>query len=253
VAELDGVWDVERTGGFLPPLIGMRKRISGERGATTVGPARASFRVVGREIHYEAPFTGFVDVVEPDGDGFNGRALYQGREYGRFRLRRSTVADLQSQLVKHLDEAYAMEQNVLRMLDGMIKTTDDPTILDALEHHRAETQGHAELMRGRLEAHGATPSAVREVGGIVGALVKLPLDLVRGDKAGRNARDAFATEHMEIASYELLERIARRTGDEETVQACQQIKAQEQAMAQRIAETWDLVVEQSLREEGIPV
>jgi ferritin-like metal-binding protein YciE len=253
VAELDGVWDVERTGGFLPPLIGMRKRISGERGATTVGPARASFRVVGREIHYEAPFTGFVDVVEPDGDGFNGRALYQGREYGRFRLRRSTVADLQSQLVKHLDEAYAMEQNVLRMLDGMIKTTDDPTMLDALEHHRAETQGHAELMRGRLEAHGATPSAVREVGGIVGALVKLPLDLVRGDKAGRNARDAFATEHMEIASYELLERIARRTGDEETVQACQQIKAQEQAMAQRIAETWDLVVEQSLREEGIPV
>jgi ferritin-like metal-binding protein YciE len=252
VAELDGVWDVERTGGFLPPLIGMRKRISGERGATTVGPARASFRVVGREIHYEAPFTGFVDVVEPDGDGFNGRALYQGREYGRFRLRRSTVADLQSQLVKHLDEAYAMEQNVLRMLDGMIKTTDDPTMLDALEHHRAETQGHAELMRGRLEAHGATPSAVREVGGIVGALVKLPLDLVRGDKAGRNARDAFATEHMEIASYELLERIARRTGDEETVQACQQIKAQEQAMAQRIAETWDLVVEQSLREEGIP-
>jgi ferritin-like metal-binding protein YciE len=253
VAELDGVWDVERTGGFLPPLLGMRKRISGERGATTVGPARASFRVVGREIRYEAPFTGFVDVVEPDGDGFSGRALYQGREYGRFRLRRSTVADLETQLVKHLDEAYAMEQNVLRMLDGMIKTTDDPAMLDALEHHRAETQGHAELMRGRLEAHGASPSAVREMGGIVGALVKLPLDLVRGEKAGRNARDGFATEHMEIASYELLERIARRAGDEETVQACQQIKAQELAMAQKIAESWDLVVEQSLREEGVPV
>jgi ferritin-like metal-binding protein YciE len=253
VAELDGVWDVERTGGFLPPLVGMRKRISGEHGATTLGPVRASFRVVGREIRYEAPFTGFVDVVEPEADGFSGRALYQGHEYGRFRLRRSAAADLQSRLVRHLDEAYAMEQNVLRLLDGMLKTTDDEALRDAFQLHRTETQGHAELVRGRLEAHGATPSAVRELGGIVGALMKLPLDLVRSESAGRNARDAFATEHLEIASYELLERIARRAGDDETADACRRIKAEEEAMAQRIAATWDHVADQSLREEGVPV
>ena len=58
---------------------------------------------------------------------------------------------------------------------------------------------------------------MREWGGILGALAKLPLDLVRTEKAGRNARDAFATEHMEIAAYQLLERIARAVGDEETV------------------------------------
>jgi hypothetical protein len=28
--------------------------------------------------------------------------------------------ELNAQLVKHIDDAYAMEQNVLRMLDGMI-------------------------------------------------------------------------------------------------------------------------------------
>ena len=33
------------------------------------------------------------------------------------------MADLNEQLNKHIDEAYAMEQNVLRMLDGMIETT----------------------------------------------------------------------------------------------------------------------------------
>ena len=75
----------------------------------------------------------------------------------------STIND---QLIKHLDEAHAMEQNVLRMLDGMISTTDDPEILQELEHHKIETEGHAQRMRERLEAHGATPSTVKQIGGI---------------------------------------------------------------------------------------
>ena len=110
-----------------------------------------------------------------------------------------------------------MEQSVLRMLDGMISTTDDPTIQQELEHHKIETEGHALRMKGRLQAHGAAPSTVRQLGGILGALAKMPLDLVRGEKAGRNARDGYATEHMEIASYELLKRVAQRAGDDETV------------------------------------
>jgi hypothetical protein len=89
VAELDGLWEVERTGGLLPPLVGVRKRIHGGRGATTAGPPRASFRVEGSELHYEGLFRGFVDVLEPNGGAFNGRALFRGREYGRFRLRRA--------------------------------------------------------------------------------------------------------------------------------------------------------------------
>src|SRR5689334_16421233 len=38
MAELDGVWNVERRGGLLPPLAGVRKRIDGSRGETTIGP-----------------------------------------------------------------------------------------------------------------------------------------------------------------------------------------------------------------------
>ena len=92
MAGLDGIWRVERAGGLLPPLLGMRKEIAGARGRTTVGPLRASFRVVGDELRYERPFGGFVDVVSPEGGGFAGRALFRGREYGRFRLRRTGTA-----------------------------------------------------------------------------------------------------------------------------------------------------------------
>jgi ferritin-like metal-binding protein YciE len=255
VGELDGVWEVRRTGGALPPLYQCRKRIRGDRGETTFGPAPGMpFEIRGLELHYRGPFGLLVDKLEPAGDGYNGRATLRGMQFGTFEMRRVAMDEqLKAQLVKHIDEAHAMEQNVLRMLDGMIQTTDDPQIIDALEHHKMQTQGHADRMVARLEAHDATPSTVRQAAGIMQALAKMPLDMVRGDKAGRNARDGFATEHLEIASYELLKRVARRAGDEETATACDEIIVQEQAMADTIAANWDKFAELSLREEGVPV
>jgi ferritin-like metal-binding protein YciE len=254
--ELDGVWDVRRLRGMLPPLLGVRKRIHGTRGSTLAANGRVAvgFDVIGNELHYRRPFAGFVDVLEGDGDSLSGRFTFRGRELGRFAMTRTEggrVGTINDQLIKHLDEAHAMEQNVLRMLDGMISTTDDPEILQELEHHKMETEGHAQRMRQRLEAHGGTPSTVRQAAGILGALAKMPLDMVRGEKAGRNARDGYATEHMEIASYQLLKRVAQRAGDDETASACDEIIAQEQAFAMTIEQHWDRFAELSLREEGV--
>jgi hypothetical protein len=89
VPELDGDWDVHRTGGLLPPLLGVRKRIEGTHGETAIGPLPgAPFDVVGYELHYRGPFSGFVDVLVPDGGRFVGRALFRGRQFGRFELTR---------------------------------------------------------------------------------------------------------------------------------------------------------------------
>jgi len=258
VPELDGVWSVHRTGGLLPPLVGIRKEIHGTRGATQLpkGLLGVPFDVVGLELHYRRPFSGFIDILTPRDDGFAGRATYRRHEFGRFELTPiagGVMSTVNEQLIKHLDEAHTMEQSVLRMLDGMISTTDDPSIVQELEHHKIETEGHALRVRERLEAHGAAPSAVKQAAGILGALAKLPLDIVRGEKAGRNARDGYATEHMEIASYELLKRIAQRAGDDETVAACDEILAQERTMAETIASNWDTFAELSLRESGVVI
>jgi ferritin-like metal-binding protein YciE len=163
------------------------------------------------------------------------------------------VGQLEEQLIKHIDEAHAMEQNVLRMLDGMIATTDDPEILDALEHHKMQTQGHADRMAQRLEAYDSAPSAVKALGGVLGALAKMPLDFVRNEKAGRNARDGYSTEHLEIACYELLRRIAQKAGDEETATAAAEIIEEERAMVKVIEQHWDRFAELSLQEEGVTV
>jgi ferritin-like metal-binding protein YciE len=252
VGELDGVWEVTRRSGALPPLWGVRKQITGSSGRTLVGSVGVRFDVRGRELHYRAPLKGVVDVLEPEGEGFKGRTMLFAREIGAFELRRTTVAeDIEAQLIKHIDEAHAMEQNVLRMIDGMIQTSDDPQVIDKLEQHKTQTQMHAERMRLRLEAHGSTPSMVKQAAGIAQAFAKMPLDMIRGESAGRNARDAFATEHLEIASYELLARVAERAGDEETAQTARDIIRDEQEMADFIRENWDLFTEASLREAGV--
>jgi hypothetical protein len=89
MAELDGEWKVRRLGGLLPPLVGVRKHIHGTSGETRVGPLPgAPFDVVGLELRYRAPFSGFVDALEPDGERYLGRATFRGREFGRFALER---------------------------------------------------------------------------------------------------------------------------------------------------------------------
>jgi hypothetical protein len=89
VVELDGLWKVERVSGLLPPMVGVRKRIAGDRGETLVGPLPGiPFVVEGHTLRYRPRLSGLVDVVEPDPGGFRGRALLHGREYGRFFLRR---------------------------------------------------------------------------------------------------------------------------------------------------------------------
>jgi hypothetical protein len=70
-------------------MLGVRKTISGGRGQTRIGPLPGlSFRVEGLSLRYRRPFGTFVDELEPDGDGFRGRALFRGRELGTFELRR---------------------------------------------------------------------------------------------------------------------------------------------------------------------
>ena len=87
---LDGVWKVERAGGLLPPLVGVRKVIDGARGRTTIGRLPGvPFEVRGRELHYLRPFGAFVDVVvEADDASCKGRATVLGRTFGSFTMTR---------------------------------------------------------------------------------------------------------------------------------------------------------------------
>ncbi len=157
---------------------------------------------------------------------------------------------LQQKLIDYIEDAHAMEQNVSRMLDSMISTTDDPEITEMLRHHKEETEEHERRLRERLDALGAGTSTRKQAQTIATALMKGVGDMARTDKPGKNARDGFVTEHMEIAAYELLERLAKKAGDPETAEVARQNRADEQAMARKIDSNWDRFLELTLATPG---
>lgn len=88
---LTGRWSLRRTGGLLPPLGLLHKRIEGRRGATRLGPVGLPFRVRagprGPELAYIGPLRLLTDRLRPDGSGgWEGEAVLAGVRIGRFRM-----------------------------------------------------------------------------------------------------------------------------------------------------------------------
>ena len=158
---------------------------------------------------------------------------------------------IEDQLVSSLTDAHALEQHVSAVLASALRMTDVPELRGPIEHHKEETERHKVLLEERLKAHGASPSRVKDAGMALGALGLGLFQRLRSDSAGKLARDAFVAEQLEIAAYEMLERLAARAGDAETADVARRNKADEQAMAAKIASLWDLAVDLSLKEEGV--
>ena len=70
------------------------------------------------------------------------------------------------------------------------------------------------------------------------ALGKTPFDLLRGsggeEKVLKNAKDAYASEALEIATYTAIERLAQAVGDDETAALAASIRADEEKMLDRV-------------------
>ena len=265
---------MERRGGILPPMVGVRKRIRGDRGETRVGALPGwPFRVERREgrvaLVYYPPFSAIVDELWTGAEGsWLGQSTLGGRELGRFRMIRNRYHDdrtseeeesmmreekLRRKLVEYVQNVHAMEQNVLLMLDSMILTTRDAETAGMLRQHKEESRLQERRLNERLKAlRGLNLSSTgKDLSAILAAQIKGVADLWRADKPLRNARDAFVTEHLEIAAYELLERLAERAGDPETAEVARTNRAEEEAMAQRIASNWDRFLDLTLEEEGV--
>ena len=148
-------------------------------------------------------------------------------------------------VLQYLGEAQGSELALVRVLQSQIAMTPRGAYRTALEQHLRQTREHADRVgeRRRALGHGGNPlsSAVGAVGSVVGqalAVGKTPFDLLRGsggeEKVLKNAKDAYASEALEIATYTAIERLAQAVGDDETAKLAASIRADEETMLERV-------------------
>jgi ferritin-like metal-binding protein YciE len=148
-------------------------------------------------------------------------------------------------IVQYLNEAHATEQALVTVLRSQIAMTPRGSYRDALETHLRETRDHAARVQRRLDelGDGSNPlqigvGLIETIVGQVIAVGKTPLDLLRGtggeEKVLKNAKDACATEALEIATYTAIGRLASSVGDEATQALAESIRADEQKMLDRV-------------------
>jgi ferritin-like metal-binding protein YciE len=157
----------------------------------------------------------------------------------------SLMSKAEQKVVQYLGEAYASEVGLVSVLRSQIAMTPRGSYRDELEKHLGETQAHARRIRKRSGELGQSRNPVQVFVGFAETLIaqsvalgKTPFDLLRGsggeEKILKNAKDACATEALEIATYSALERLATGVGDEQTARLAASIRGDEERMLARI-------------------
>jgi ferritin-like metal-binding protein YciE len=152
-------------------------------------------------------------------------------------LREQDDRSIRSELVSYLTDAHAIEAQSAELLKRGPKVVDLDELVAAFRDHLAETERQQQAVEDRLRAHDAGPSRLQDAGMRMGGLNLSGFFAAQPDTPAKLAGFAYAFEHLEVAAYELLRRVADRAGDAETVAEADRILAEERRAAERIAGT----------------
>jgi ferritin-like metal-binding protein YciE len=156
---------------------------------------------------------------------------------------------IDEQLTKNLTDVHAIEVQALEQMRLAPRIAGTPELAGIFRAHREETEEHERLVAAELRRRGAAPSRLKDVAGRAGGWGMILFAKLNPDSPGKLAMHAYSYEHMELAAYALLGRIAARADDEHVVALAARVGEQERAMAGRLAERWDQAVDASLREK----
>jgi ferritin-like metal-binding protein YciE len=166
-------------------------------------------------------------------------------------LREVGAEDLGDQLNKYLADAHAIEEQAIQLLKKGPKIAGVKELADAFADHLEETNEHSALLERRLKARGSSPSTLKDAVMRLGALNWGMFFQAQVDTPAKLAGFAYAFEHLEIAAYELLKRVALRAADEDTVTLAETVLLQERNAAARIHSLFDYALDASLQEAGV--
>jgi ferritin-like metal-binding protein YciE len=157
---------------------------------------------------------------------------------------------LQEKLIDYLEDVHSLEHNALSMLGMGSEQAGEPALRRAFEEHLAETEQHQRLIAERLDSYGKSSSTAKDLAQKGGAMLSGMMAKAAPDTTGKLAIQAYAFEHMEIASYRMLATVAQQAGDEETYRVAALILDQEEAAADKLSDLLEQVARYDLDQLG---
>ncbi len=157
-------------------------------------------------------------------------------------------------LVKSLEDVYALEAHLVQVLSDHVKDAqDEPMIRQKIEQHLHETELHRDRIEQRLNALGGSkPGLKTAISNVMGQMMGAAAGS-RANALAKNARDEYASEHLEIASYVELITLAQTVGDMDTVRTAQLNLRDEVAMQQWLIQHLPEATLKGLQREGVQV
>lgn len=162
--------------------------------------------------------------------------------------KRAEMEPREAKLVRQLAGVQAISQQALGQMRRATSAAGDEQLAAIFAAHAGETEAHEQRLRERLRAHGmgVLDGSSERTGGIGMAVFAAS----EPDTPAKLVAHAFSYEHLEIAAYELLKKMAEEAGDNPTAALAEQIGEEAQRMADRLEGSFDLVVDASLNGGG---
>jgi ferritin-like metal-binding protein YciE len=138
------------------------------------------------------------------------------------------------QLIAWLNDAYAMEQGLLPVLQNHAKDADGdmPAAAARIRQHIDETRRHGERVEQCLKQLGTSPSTIKStLSSVFGTVHGLSTGMF-SDEAVKNVLSDYGAEQFEVACYKALIAAAREIGEGAVARMCEQNLGEDEAMAQ---------------------
>jgi ferritin-like metal-binding protein YciE len=166
-------------------------------------------------------------------------------------LRDQDPDDLGGQLDSYLTDAHAIEAQAIELLSKGADIAGQDDLSSVFREHLEETHEHQRLIDERLQARDASSSKIKDAALRLGALNWGGFFGAQPDTPAKLAGFAYAFEHLEIAAYELLLRVAQRVSDSETEAVAERILNEERTAADKLYGLFDAAVDAALRDQEV--
>jgi ferritin-like metal-binding protein YciE len=148
-----------------------------------------------------------------------------------------TSKETRNRLVQQLRRASSMELAAVTALDPLVEgpSASDGGLTSLVRTHRDNARRHRERVLARLKALGAAAPGGASAGAGILAAARGVARNRRGATEEERLRQAVLMKQLEVATYDTVERLAERAGDDATAEMAREARADDEELARSLA------------------